>query len=592
MTAPRSRKRLKSVLASAASGVLVLAGLVATSHAASAAAVAAFPGAAGPAMYATGGRGGDIYHVTNLTDNASSPAAGSLRYGINSAPSTGRTIVFDVAGTVKLAPAGRQGWLTINSSNLTIAGQTAPRPGVTIMGQATKVTGKNVVIRHLKFRPGKDQANPETATNDGIWITGDNVIVDHVSVSWHDDEGISTSDAAGQVSVQYAIVSDGLNYKGHSYGALVGSDVNGSNIAYHHNLLAHHLSRLPRLGNETGAVNYVEWSNNVVFEGKGYSGTDQLANANFVGNTYLRQNSSSPEVYTGATGTSAYISGNKADYDGDANLTNGVDAAWDRFTDIPTHRSTRFEVPNMTTEAAYTSLPKVLNQAGAFWWARDAVDTRVVSETRSTSGGVVNEANATEWNNLWNAAQVSRPSGWDTDRDGMPDAWETASGLNPAVDDHNGDADGDGYRNIEEYLDYASLGSPPITSMSPSPPTTSTTAAPTTTAPTSTAPTSTAPAGGACTASYRTTNTWSGGFQGEVTVTAGNAAISGWSAKWTLASGQAISQVWNGVLSTSGSAATVANASYNGTLAAGGSTTFGFLATGTASTPALTCAAA
>ncbi|GAA0434094.1 hypothetical protein Aca07nite_01080 [Actinoplanes capillaceus] len=159
---------------------------------------------------------------------------------------------------------------------------------------------------------------------------------------------------------------------------LIGSDVTGSNIAYHHNLFAHHLSRLPRLGNETGAVNNVEWSNNVVFEGKGYSGTDQLANANFAGNTYLRHNSSNPEVCTGATGTSAYLSGNRAD--------------------------------------------------------------------------------------------------------------------------HNGDADADGYRNVEEYLDYAAQGSPAL----PTSPTTST-----------------SPVSGTCAATYRTANSWSGGFQGEVTVTAG-----------------------------------------------------------------------
>jgi hypothetical protein len=277
-------------------------------------------------------------------------------------------------------------------------------------------------------------------------------------VSWHDDEGISASDAVGQVSVQYSIVSDGLNYNGHSYGALVGSDVTGSNIAYDHNLFAHHKSRLPRLGNETGAVNYVEWSNNVVFEGGGYSGADQLANANFVGNTYLRQNTDSPEVFVGATGTSAFISGNRADYDGDSNLTNGQDAGWDRFTAVPTHRSTRFDIPGVTTEPASAALPKVLDRAGAFWWSRDAVDTRVVSETRTTSGAVINHANATEWNNLWNAAQVTAPGGWDTDRDGMPNTWETANGLDPDAADHNSDADGDGYRNIEEYLDHAAQG--------------------------------------------------------------------------------------------------------------------------------------
>ncbi|WP_434739283.1 cellulose binding domain-containing protein [Micromonospora sp. SH-82] len=563
-------------VASAAVGVLVLVGLVVTSPQASAATVAAFPGAVGPAMYATGGRGGDVYHVTNLSDNASNPQPGSLRYGINNAPGSGRTIVFDVAGTIKLSPAGRQGWLSISKSNLTIAGQTAPDPGITIMGQTTKVTGENIVIRHLKFRPGKDQANPGSATNDGIWITGDDVIVDHVSVSWHDDEGISASDGAGQVTVQYAIVSDGLNYNGHSYGALIGSDVAGSNIAYHHNLFAHHKSRLPRLGNEVGASTTVEWSNNVVFEGKGYSGANQIANANFVGNTYLRHNSSNPEVYTGTTGTSAYISGNKADYDGDSNLTNGADAGWNRFTDIPNQRSSRFNVPHMTTESAGAALTKVLDGAGAFWWARDAVDTRVIRETRSTSGAVPTEADPTEWNTLWNAPQVNRPSGWDTDRDGMPNAWETAVGLNPNTDDRNGDTDGDGYRNIEEYLDHAAQGSgtPPTTM----PPTTPPTSSPTT-----------PPAGGACTATYQTTNTWAGGFQGEVTVKAGSTAITGWTVRWTPASGQTVTQAWNGRLTSSGTAATVTNESYNGALAASATTTFGFIANGTPTTPALTC---
>ncbi|WP_225850380.1 cellulose-binding domain-containing protein [Streptomyces sp. HPF1205] len=94
---------------------------------------------------------------------------------------------------------------------------------------------------------------------------------------------------------------------------------------------------------------------------------------------------------------------------------------------------------------------------------------------------------------------------------------------------------------------------------------------------------------GACSATYSTTNSWSGGFQGQVTVTAGSAAISGWTVKWTLAGGQTVTQVWNGTLTTSGSTATVTNASYNGSLAAGGSTTFGFLANGSPSTPTLTC---
>ncbi|WP_238008502.1 cellulose binding domain-containing protein [Dactylosporangium sp. AC04546] len=265
--------------------------------------------------------------------------------------------------------------------------------------------------------------------------------------------------------------------------------------------------------------------------------------------------------------------GNRVDYDGDSNLTNGKEATWEQYTDVPTHRSTRFNVPNITTEPASTALPKVLDNAGAFWWARDAVDTRIVGETRTTTGTLINAPNATEWNNLWNAAQVNSPGGWDTDRDGMPNAWERANGLNPNADDHNGDADGDGYRNIEEYLDHAAQGGQ---GGQPSP----------------TNPTSSPAGGGACSASYRTVNSWSGGFQAEVTVQAGSSAIGGWTVRWMLAGGQTVSQVWNGRLVTSGTAATVTNESYNGALAAAASTTFGFLATGTASTPALTCSTA
>ena len=107
--------------------------------------------------------------------------------------------------------------------------------------------------------------------------------------------------------------------------------------------------------------------------------------------------------------------------------------------------------------------------------------------------------------------------------------------------------------------------------------------------PTTAPPTTPPPSGDACTATYRTTNSWSGGFQAEVTVTAGAAALNGWSVRWNLASGQSISQVWSGTLSTSGSTATVRNAAYNGSVPASGSTTFGFIANGSPTTPSLTC---
>jgi len=112
---------------------------------------------------------------------------------------------------------------------------------------------------------------------------------------------------------------------------------------------------------------------------------------------------------------------------------------------------------------------------------------------------------------------------------------------------------------------------------------------PVTTPPPTTPPVTTPPPSDACSATYRTTNSWSGGFQGDVTVTAGSAGVNGWTVRWTLASGQTVSQLWNGTLTTSGSAATVKNVAWNGTLGAGASTTFGFIAGGTPSTPSLTC---
>ncbi|MEV6815052.1 lytic polysaccharide monooxygenase [Micromonospora sp. NPDC051296] len=136
---------------------------------------------------------------------------------------------------------------------------------------------------------------------------------------------------------------------------------------------------------------------------------------------------------------------------------------------------------------------------------------------------------------------------------------------------------------------------PPPTTPPPTtpPPTTPppTTPPPTTPPPTTAPPTN--PPAGACAATYRVTNSWSGGFQGEVQVTAGSAAIRGWRVTWTYANGQQISQAWNATVSSSGSTVTATNVSYNGSLGAGASTTFGFLAsiTGTNSTPTLTCTA-
>ncbi|RGA06507.1 hypothetical protein DI270_003255 [Microbispora triticiradicis] len=100
---------------------------------------------------------------------------------------------------------------------------------------------------------------------------------------------------------------------------------------------------------------------------------------------------------------------------------------------------------------------------------------------------------------------------------------------------------------------------------------------------------STSPVPGGCSATIKTINSWGGGFQSEVTVQAGSSAVNGWTVKWTWPGGQSISSLWNGRQSSSGSSVTVTNESYNGSIAAGASTTFGFTANGTAATPTATC---
>ena len=132
---------------------------------------------------------------------------------------------------------------------------------------------------------------------------------------------------------------------------------------------------------------------------------------------------------------------------------------------------------------------------------------------------------------------------------------------------------------------YAPPGGPPPSSSS-----SSSTPSTTPSTPSSTPSTpSTSASGGACNATYQTQSSWPGGYQGLVTVSAGASAVNGWTVKWNLSAGQSITQVWNGTLTTSGSSVSVANAAYNGSLAAGASTTFGFLANGAPSMPAFIC---
>jgi len=162
--------------------------------------IPAFPGAEGAGMYASGGRFGDVYHVTNLNATGS----GSLKEAIKTAPIAGRTIVFDISGDIHLTSN-----LTIDHHNLTIAGQTAPDKGICIRDYRVSINANNIIIRHLRFRPEEIGGDGDALSIKG----GKNIIIDHCSVSWSSDEVLSTSDnPIDSLSVQWCYIYEGKKH--------------------------------------------------------------------------------------------------------------------------------------------------------------------------------------------------------------------------------------------------------------------------------------------------------------------------------------------------------------------------------------------
>lgn len=517
--------------------ILLIGGLAAAPQLTSAQTIPAFPGADGAAANVTGGRGGIVYHVTKLDKNYSDTSAGTLRYGLTDAnfpAGVPRTIVFDVAGTIWLGRFGAEknhnnGWDTqsrINlSSNVTIAGQTAPGP-VYIMGGVVKAGSTNAIVRNVSIAPGYGMRSfeqpdalppvlptpgdfPDSYVYDAIDITGNNLMIDHVSTFYATDETISANELANNVTIQYSNISQGQNYPqadaeasgttytGHALGSLLQAGSNAK-ISVHHNLYAHQKGRLPRVGSEVGTGAYNDFRNNVFYNwlGTGGSGASgQPSFNNFVGNFWRAGNGgddpvggSSTDITTRAggtgifsgsnsSGTRVYHTGNLKDTNKDGDANDGVALANSDFGSSSFQASPQWYLGTATytgvTETATTAYNRVLDYMGANWWTRDAVintpDERMINEVRTGTGKIMawaddpfnnSASEGTEWRSLLalradtvtGAAPFNRPANWDTDQDGMPNDWEGLHGLNPNAADNNGDFDTDGYTNLEEYI--------------------------------------------------------------------------------------------------------------------------------------------
>lgn len=412
----------------------------------------AFPGAEGAGRFALGGRGGQVLFVTNLEDSG----PGSLRAAVEAKGP--RTILFRVSGTIKLLKP-----LVVREGRVTIAGQSAPGDGITLRDHMLQISADDVVVRYIRARLG-DESKTES---DAITITkGRRIILDHVSASWSVDETLSVSanftdpeQGFYDVTVQWSIIAESLtrslHAKGeHGYGSLIRGG-RGSRASFHHNLWASHSARMPRPGNYSGpdidpVGAFFDFRSNVFYNwGRARSGYNadkaSLVRYNFVDNAYVAGPQSQKPIAFDESDmlAKAYFAGNSM------NGTIPTDP-WSLVTGVQPegYRLPQpVEVAPIAPDPAASAYVRVLGAAGASK-ARDAVDQRVIAGVRDRTGRQIDsQREVGGWPEL-----RSTPAPRDGDDDGMPDGWERRHGLDPKIGDAQGDADRDGYTNLEEWL--------------------------------------------------------------------------------------------------------------------------------------------
>ncbi len=414
----------------------------------------AFPGAEGFGRFAKGGRGGEVYAVTNLNDSG----PGSLRDAVSVA---GRTVVFRVSGTIALASD-----LVIRKSNITIAGQTAPGDGICLKDRPLRVEGAaDVVVRYLRIRPGAGSGLPL----DGVEVRNSHdVILDHCSVSWTIDESVNTWHGVKDVTVQWCIISEPLNRsvhpKGpHGYGASLGAE-NGS---YHHNLFASATARNPSVaGNKDFYTLNMDFRCSVIFNWEHRSCDGKPVSCNLVNNYFkpgpATQSAVRRRIVRIDDTQSAYgypshwfVEGNLIEGEPAISANNwngGVDYENGKTSEAANRSREPFPVAAVSTQSATATYPLVLAGAGATLPRRDRVDARIVAEVSAGKPGIGNGIiDKPEQVGGWPELK-STPAPADADDDGMPDSWERAHGLDPANSADRNRVGADGFTELEHYL--------------------------------------------------------------------------------------------------------------------------------------------
>jgi hypothetical protein len=391
---------------------------------------------------ATGGRGGTVYHVTNLNDSG----PGSFRDAVSH---SNRIVVFDLGGNIDLSSA-----VTVSSS-LTIAGQTAPGDGIAIEGREVSFSGHgNIIVRYLRFRQGSP--DPDSHKSSVAMSNSHDVILDHVSIEFGKWDNVDAV-GASNITIQNSIIANPIGQRFNAH-------AEGGPFTWYNDIFSSGHNRSPLVKANNQFVNNIVYNFQAGYTVANTSGRFSHDIVNNYFTTGPSTTNAADAFYQMNTNQQVYASGNYEDSNRNGQLDgNPFSPSGVTHLSAPWSDSTN-DLPTLSAADAYAY---VVANAGASLLL-DPVDTQVIGDVTSlgTSGRLWTSQTQTGLpNNGFGSLNGSDPI-VDSDGDGMPDDWEVYYGLDPTQDNSRGDFDGTGYTNIEKYINsivdnsYPYVGSP------------------------------------------------------------------------------------------------------------------------------------